>query len=190
MDSGEKQGKLLEIHQWHIQLHRLGLCLLLNYVLESISVWISFLNVVYGPRSLMSQWMCSLLSTWQYKTDTFYFSLISPGSNWYFFYCNIFLPYGWQILSDSFFFFFSNHKRWWVQFLVFFSLTLCVTTYSRSSGCRNPSSAQCCWQWPVAGILGNSRATVEGYFILAHPPSSLCLRGTVSQRLYLHLCVL
>lgn len=52
-------------------------------------------------------------------------------------------------------FFSSNHKCCWIQFL-FFPLPLWVTAYSRSSGCRNPSSSQCCWQGPVAGISGNN----------------------------------
>lgn len=70
MDSSEKQGELQDIYQWHIQLHRLVWCLLLSDVLESISVWTSFVNTVSGSISVTSHLVDSLLSIQQYKTDT------------------------------------------------------------------------------------------------------------------------
>lgn len=70
MDSSEKQGKPQEIYPWHLRLHTLVWCLLPNDVLESISVWTSFVNMVYGSVSLTSHLVDSLLSTQQYKTNT------------------------------------------------------------------------------------------------------------------------
>ena len=71
----------------------------------------------------------------------------------------------------------------------------CIMINSLQSGWRSPSAPCCVSDTCLAcsrylGKECKSRLAIQQYLILAHPRSSLCLRGTVSQRLYLHLWLL